>query len=202
MILEEWPLRANMWFHKGAGRPRFGLMPSGQGLGSSAEQQMMTEENMDVSLRYFQNLYAYDAWANRRAASSVGTVSSGDTRALDYLRHIVGAQQVWLGRFETPETPATSGRPPLSLEECRATLEGLHARWTALLASLTEEKLAADLIYKNLKGAEFRTPIHEVLLHMVTHSVYHRGQLAAAVREAGGKAEPTDYIVFVRQKSA
>lgn len=157
---------------------------------------------VDSLLHYFQNLYTYDAWANRRAAASVIIVFKVDTRALEYLRHIVGAQQIWLSRFETPETPVTSGRPPLSLEECRAALDGLQARWTALLASLTEEKLGSDLIYKNLKGVEFRTPIQEVLQHMVMHSAYHRGQVAAAVRECGGKAEPTDYIVFIRQRTA
>jgi uncharacterized damage-inducible protein DinB len=161
---------------------------------------MREENSMDTSLSFFQNLYAYDLWANQRAAASVTTVPNNDPRALEYLRHIVGAQRIWLSRFETPENPATSPRPSLSLDECRAAIADLHSRWTALLGTLTEQKLAGDLAYKNLKGAEFRTPVHEVLLHLVTHSVYHRGQLAAAVRESGGKPEPTDYIVYVRQR--
>ena len=50
---------------------------------------------------------------------------------LEYLRHIAGAQLIWLSRFENPQNPVTAPQPPLSLEECRAALEGLHARWTA-----------------------------------------------------------------------
>jgi len=38
-------------------------------------------------------------------------------------------------------------------------------------------------------------------MHVVTHSAYHRGQVAAAVREAGGKPEATDYVVWVRQSA-
>ena len=39
-------------------------------------------------------------------------------------------------------------------------------------------------------------------MHVVTHSAYHRGQVAAAVREAGGKPAATDLVVWVRQPAA
>jgi uncharacterized damage-inducible protein DinB len=30
------------------------------------------------------------------------------------------------------------------------------------------------------------------------HGVYHRGQVALLVRQGGGTASPTDYIIFTR----
>ena len=79
-------------------------------------------------------------------------------------------------------------------------MDELHKSWAALLDKLTPEKLAAGLTYRNTKGVEFKTPIQDVLMHLVLHSAYHRGQVAAAVREAGGKPAATDYVVYLRQK--
>jgi len=88
--------------------------------------------------------------------------------------------------------------PDLTLEECSSAIEDLHLRWHAILEGLSPEKLAGDLTYLSLKGTENKTPIQDVLMHLVLHSAYHRGQVAAAVREAGGKPAPTDYAVYLR----
>jgi uncharacterized damage-inducible protein DinB len=87
----------------------------------------------------------------------------------------------------------------LTLEECGSAIEDLRRRWIDLLENLTPEKLAGDLAYLSLKGIGYRTPIQDVLTHLVLHSAYHRGQVAAAVREAGGKPAPTDYVVYLRR---
>ena len=85
--------------------------------------------------------------------------------------------------------------------EAEGALSELRQGWRDLLVRLTPEKMASDLVYKNTKGAEFRTPIRDVLVHLIAHSAYHRGQVAAAVRQSGGKPATTDYIVYVRQRA-
>ena len=67
-----------------------------------------------------------------------------------------------------------------------------------MLDNLTAEKQAGELAYQTTKGIEYRTPVGDVLMHLVLHSSYHRGQVAAAVREAGGKPAVTDYVVYLR----
>ena len=37
-------------------------------------------------------------------------------------------------------------------------------------------------------------------MHVITHSVHHRGQAAAAIRDAGGQPSATDFVVYVRKK--
>jgi uncharacterized damage-inducible protein DinB len=103
-----------------------------------------------------------------------------------------------MARFENPAPPSAQPWPDLTLEECASAIEDLRRRWKDVLDHLTPERLAGDLAYQNLKGNEYKTPIQDVLMHLVLHSAYHRGQVAAAVREAGGKPAPTDYVVFVR----
>ena len=79
-------------------------------------------------------------------------------------------------------------------------MDEIYQRWVALLDRLTDEKLSQNLTYRTTQGAEFQTPIRDVLTHLLMHSTYHRGQVAAAVREAGGKPAATDYAVYLRQK--
>jgi uncharacterized damage-inducible protein DinB len=154
------------------------------------------------NLNFIRQLFEYDYWANREALASVATVAGDAERTRKYFSHVFGAQWIWLARFDDPSSPSAQAWPMLSDEECRQAIEDLHRQWTALLDRLNPDKLEEDLAYRNLKGIEFKTPIRDVLMHLVTHSAYHRGQVAAAVREAGGKPAATDYAVYVRKMKA
>jgi uncharacterized damage-inducible protein DinB len=154
-----------------------------------------------MNLLFLRKLFEYDYWANREALASLDTVDGDASRARKFFYHIIGAQRIWLSRFETPDSPSTDAWPTLTLEEAQVAVEDLHRRWMSLLDGLTAEKLAGDLAYRNTKGQEFNTPIRDVLMHLVMHSAYHRGQVAAAVRESGGKPAATDYVVYIRQKT-
>ena len=153
------------------------------------------------TLSFLRRLFEYDHWANREALGSMSTVSVSVERPLKTFSHIIGAQRIWLTRLESPDLPFAGSWPTLTLDECCAGTEEMHQRWTAFLERLTPEKLGEDLVYPSSKGVEFRTPIQDVLMHLVMHSAYHRGQLAVVVREAGGKPAATDYVVYVRQRS-
>jgi uncharacterized damage-inducible protein DinB len=144
-------------------------------------------------------LFEYDFWANREALASLSTVTGDAARSRRFFNHIIGAQRIWLSRFETPESPSMEPWPVLTVSEAQAAIEDLHKRWMGLLSRLTPEKLTEALVYRNTKGQEFKTPIQDVLLHLVMHSVYHRGQVAAAVRDSADKPASTDYVVYVRQ---
>ena len=146
----------------------------------------------------YRRLFDYDYWANCETLASLRTVPSGMEKPRKTFNHVIGAQRIWMARLENPAPPSTQPWPDLTLEECASAIEDLHRRWRNFLDSLTPEKLASDLTYKNLKGVEHKTPIQDVLMQLMLHSAYHRGQVAAAVREAGGKPAPTDYVVYLR----
>ena len=151
-----------------------------------------------ATLDWFRRLFDYDYWATQAALESIEAISGSRERVLKVAGHLVGAQRVWLERLEGPESSPGAPWPALSLEEARAAAEDLRDRFTAFLDGLTSEKLEENLVYRNTKGVEFSTPLRDVLTHLVMHSVYHRGQIAAAVREAGGKPVATDYLVYIR----
>jgi uncharacterized damage-inducible protein DinB len=41
--------------------------------------------------------------------------------------------------------------------------------------------------------------VEDVLLHVALHGSYHRGQIAAAVRAAGGEPVNTDFVTWTRE---
>ena len=67
------------------------------------------------------------------------------------------------------------------------------------MSRLTPDGLVYTVTYQNSKGATFETPVGEVLMHVFSHGVYHRGQIALALRQAGAEPINTDYITFVRE---
>ena len=88
--------------------------------------------------------------------------------------------------------------PDLDLEACAAELTDLQGDWMRCLETLDEEGLEDGVAYRNTKGEFWTSTVADILTHVVLHSAYHRGQIAAAIREAGGTPAYTDYIHAVR----
>lgn len=151
------------------------------------------------SLDSFRQLFKYDHWANQESLRSLASLSMTNERPLKIAGHIFGAQRVWLGRLEAPGGAPAAPWPLMTVEETFAAFSELYERWNSFLNSLTPERLDEDLVHRNTKGAEFRVPIRDILMQLVLHGAYHRGQIAAEIRGAGGSPSTTDYIVYVRQ---
>jgi len=151
------------------------------------------------SVEIFRRFLEYDSWANREALRSLETARGSGDRPRQLLAHLLGAQRIWLARVEQQTAAAAEPWPSLSLDQCRSAVEELHERWTKVAQTLTKEKLAANVEYKTSTGAGLKTPLMDILMHVVMHSAYHRGQVAAAVRAVEGKPAVTDYVAYVRQ---
>jgi uncharacterized damage-inducible protein DinB len=152
-------------------------------------------------LNFLRKLFEYDYWANRESLTSLGSGGSGPDDGLKFLGHVIGAQRIWFSRISKDGSSPPAAWPSLTIDECHAAVEDLHKRWANFLSTLLPDQLTEEVSYRNLKGAEFKTRLEDVLQHILFHSAYHRGQVAAAVRRSGGVPSPTDYVVYVRHKS-
>ncbi|HMX78573.1 MAG TPA: DinB family protein, partial [Chitinophagaceae bacterium] len=55
--------------------------------------------------------------------------------------------------------------------------------------------------YYNTKKENFKQPVWQIVLHVVNHSTYHRGQLINMLRQVGVEKLPhTDFIYWTRKK--
>lgn len=140
----------------------------------------------------------YNAWANARAIASIRTVPDENPKALDPLSHLLIAERFWLHRIQGLPNPEGAWAT-MPLDECEAYAIETHSRFEAFLDGVTEGHLAGTIHYRNLKGDPFDTPLRDILTHLYTHGVHHRGQVLSAVRAEGGEPLTLDYIAFERE---
>jgi uncharacterized damage-inducible protein DinB len=148
-------------------------------------------------IQHIQRLFQYDDWANREVLSSLQRAPDPPARSLSLLAHIISAERLWLERLGL-QKQTQAVWPQFTLQQCQLEIAELHELWKNYLSSLGEAGLSALLTYKNTKGESFTSQKQDILLHVVMHSAYHRGQIAAAMRAAGFTPAYTDFIHAVR----
>ena len=157
----------------------------------------------------YRRWFAYERDAHEKTLLSLGTVAAerrsdpAFRKALSLVGHLVAARQLWLHRFGVrPNAPATSAEffpENLTLDELSSRLRDMHQEWAGYLAGLDETELSRVFEYRALEGDRFRNRVEDIVTQLFGHSWYHRGQIAALVRELGGKPAVTDYVFWVRE---
>jgi uncharacterized damage-inducible protein DinB len=158
-----------------------------------------------------QQLYDYNAWANRRSLDATEKLKAEDfTKPLgssfssvrDTLAHIYGAEWIWLERFQ--------GRSPAALPNVGdfKDLASLRERWVeqeqrllAFVRGLTQADLDREMEYKTLKFGIYRNPLWQSMQHVVNHGSYHRGQVTTMLRQLGAQPILTDLMHFYRERA-
>ena len=149
-------------------------------------------------LEHIGRLFCYDDWGNREVLGSLQALDAPPERSVKLLAHILSAERLWLERLLVQKQ--TLPVWPLStLAQCKLEVDQLPSLWENYLTSLGEAGLVRSLTYKNTKGESFSSQKQDILLHVVMHSAYHRGQIAAEMRAEGFAPPYTDFIHAVRQ---
>ena len=144
----------------------------------------------------FRQLVEHDGWANAATLVSLRE-NPAPERARRLMAHLVATERLWLARLRQ-EPSSLPVWPALDLEECAAELTELQAEWARYLDEVSDEELEDGVAYRNTRGEFWTSNTRDILTHVVLHASYHRGQIAAAVREAGGTPAYTDFIHAVR----
>ena len=159
---------------------------------------------------YIRILMDYNYWARDRALASAEQLSaeqlsrslgSSFGSVLDTLVHIYFAEWIWYRRWQG-ESP--SARPDtshlVSVAALRETWLPLEQQIRRFVDALGPAGLSRILDYKTMNGQPATSPYWQMIVHVVNHGTYHRGQVATMLRQLGAKpAESTDLIVFFRE---
>ncbi len=157
-------------------------------------------------------LFAYNAWANRRCFAALAAVpaepyfrdlKSSHGGLHGTLCHIVWAEELWLNRWLGKPNPAVpQGRDLATLAAARARWEALETERAAFLAGLSVARLDDTIEVKPSAGGAYRHSFREMFRHAIDHSTYHRGQLVTLLRQVGVTPPSTGLIVFYRERGA
>jgi len=161
------------------------------GLGGQRPIFMSTMQNI-------QRFFAYDDWANHEVLRSLEALPGPPQRSVKLLAHILSARRLWLERL-LAQKQTYPVWPDFTMGQCKSEAAELPALWKKYLTALKEDELSQSLTYKNTKGESWTSQKQDILMHVVMHSTYHRGQIAADIRAAGFTPPYTDFIHGVRQ---
>jgi uncharacterized damage-inducible protein DinB len=117
----------------------------------------------------------------------------------DTLNHVYLAELTWLTRVQgNPDAKLADLPAPADLNALAQAWPALHQNWIDWARPLSSEDLQKPLILRTAQGAEFRVPLWQIVLHLVNHGSYHRGQVATMLRQAGIKPPGTDLLAYYR----
>lgn len=139
------------------------------------------------------------AWANQRVLDLLQVVNTAELRPLLLFTHVLTTEQIYLERLTELDPWPQNFWPELSPAECAALVAENRVQDESFFETLPETDLERAVKYRNSQGAEFHTPIKDLLTHVALHGAYHRGQIAAAMRAGGDEPVNTYFIGFVRE---
>jgi uncharacterized damage-inducible protein DinB len=153
----------------------------------------------------FLRMFAYDHWANRECVGSIRKAAETSLSApvqqelVKRIAHILSAEKLWLERIQQ-ERQSMPVWPDSTIEQCVALADKMASAWKVYLANISKEELDKNFEYRNTRGEAWSSRVEDVLMHVIMHSAYHRGQIATQMRRAGVEPALTDFIHAVRSR--
>jgi len=148
--------------------------------------------------KHFLDLFAYNNWANERILITLEEMDRPNEKLILLYGHLISAQIVWLNRIKDLPTAPFPLWSMYKRRELRTMTEESTTNWVNYLHEHKFETFEEMIFYKNSKGTKYESTIREIITQVINHSTYHRGQLAARLRESGIEPPQTDYIAYCR----
>jgi uncharacterized damage-inducible protein DinB len=159
----------------------------------------------------FEQYLAYNFWANKIISDKLLQVppeilhkDMGSSFGSIYktCQHMMEVESIWWQRVNLTEPVQSPEKDPD--ENFQVLIEKwlpLSRQWSSWLVEIPEKNIIHVFGYYNSKKEFFKQPVYEMLLHLVNHQTYHRGQVVTMLRQNKiDKIPATDFIKFIRKK--
>jgi uncharacterized damage-inducible protein DinB len=145
---------------------------------------------------FFLKWYQYNAWANRKVMACLERQSITDEKTLSVFAHLLAANFIWLNRIKDLPKSEYKLWGKYDLVQLRAMVEEADEQWMNFLDE--NEDFDRVMKYHNYVGDYFENNVQQIMIHLVNHGTYHRGQVAMLLRQNGYEPVNTDYITYDR----
>lgn len=146
--------------------------------------------------QFFLQWYKYNAWANRRVIGCLEQQAVTDEKILTVFGHLLAANFIWLNRIQNLPKSEYKLWGNYDLNTLRQMVEEADQRWMNFLEQT--ENFDRVLKYNNYVGDYFENNVQQIMIHLVNHGTYHRGQVAMLLRQKGFEPVNTDFITYDR----
>lgn len=158
-----------------------------------------------MSTTPLKSLFGHKAWANAELFGLLATLPTQHADALHTcirtLNHIHVVDRLFRARLSAQPSPfeATNTKETPSLEQLRRDVEATDAWYQSYVSGISAVDLAAELDFRFTDGDAGRMSKEEILLHVLTHGGYHRGNVGQVLKSIS-VAPPRDlYTRFLHQ---
>lgn len=144
---------------------------------------------------FFKELFEYNHHYNLQLWEALNAHQDRvSEKAVRLYNHILNAHQIWNNRIDPRQAPygVWEIHPLHTLKDIAIT------NHEESLLILNKYDLDDNIKYQKSTGKEFHNRVRDVIFHIVNHTTYHRGQIAAEFRAGGLDPLATDYIVYKR----
>src|SRR5579864_9077904 len=161
------------------------------------------------ALRNIRLLARYSAWANSLLYTSLGELPETELTSprpivfgnlVRTLNHVHTIDLVWQAHLEDRRHGFTTRTPDVALSFsdlriAQATLDTWYIRYAEEMSDRVAEEIV-DFTF--IGGGEGSMTRGDILLHVVNHTTYHRGHIAAMMYQIPARPPTTDLPVFLR----
>lgn len=116
-------------------------------------------------------------------------------KVFQLMDHVLNAQHIWASRilgqliqYDVWGNHPSDQRRPICEEN-----------FDLLLKISMSVDFETNIHYRNGKGEKFENTVYDILLHVINHGTYHRGQIASLIKSHGITPPVSDYILLKRQ---
>ncbi|MFB7815651.1 DinB family protein [Paenibacillus chitinolyticus] len=138
-------------------------------------------------------------WADGRILDALEESETKNKDLLKLVRHVAVAERVWLSRLQGKDSAQYSlWEEEEDLTAIRTMFEENAEQYRVYIEGLKESELDEMIDYASLIGDPFQTSVRDILLQVLLHGQYHRGQINRALRIESAEPVQVDYITFAR----
>jgi len=158
---------------------------------------------------YLRLLLDFHYWARDRVLTATEALAADDyVRPMgnsfpsirDTLNHIYLAEWIWYTRWNgVSPTAFPTGELP-DLATLRSRWSDMEGKVRAFIDAAGETGLNRVIEYRLMSGKPGASPLWQMVVHVVNHATYHRGQVTTLLRQLGAVPAPsTDLITYFRE---
>jgi uncharacterized damage-inducible protein DinB len=131
-------------------------------------------------------------------AKAVEDMGNSFGSMFETLNHIYLAELVWFKRIEGEQARMADLPRPNDPEALAEVWPGLHKSWLEWAGSRAVAAWNEPFTFRNNAGGESTFPYWQIVMHLVNHGSYHRGQFATLLRQSDIAPAGTDLITYYR----
>lgn len=141
-----------------------------------------------------------EIWANEQLVETIEKAKTPDERTLLLFSHLLSSYSMWLSRVRGTEITTTLFQER-TLEESKHLMTTVLPEIKNYLGQADEAEINRVIHFTfPLDGSKRKLSVSDAIVHVVTHSTYHRGQIMARLKDKVDTLPLTTYIAFAMEK--